>query len=52
LGQATQNTQKGEYHKVRHGPKILALVDVAKVRGKAKHCERMFTVLTNKLYEI
>jgi hypothetical protein len=52
LGQATQNTQKGEYHKVRHGPKILALVDVAKVCGKARHCERMFTVLKNKLYEI
>jgi len=52
LRQATQNTQKGEYHKIRHGLKILALVDVGKVCSKARHCERMFTVLRNKLHEV
>jgi hypothetical protein len=51
LIQATQNTQKGEYHKIRHGPKILALVDVSKVRNRARHCDRMFTTLTNKIGE-
>jgi len=51
LRQATQNTQKGEYHKIRHGPKILASVDVAKVRSRARHCERMFTILESKLDE-
>lgn len=48
---ATQNTQKGEYHKIRHGPKILASVDVARVRNRARHCERMFTILESKLDE-
>ena len=51
LRQATQNTQKGEYHKIRHGPKILALVDVGKVRNRARHCDRMFTTLSNKISE-
>jgi len=48
---ATQNTQKGEYHKIRHGPKILALLDVSRVRNRARHCERIFTILKNKLEE-
>jgi hypothetical protein len=51
LRQATQNTQKGEYHKIRHGPKILALVDIGKVRNRARHCDRMFTILSNKISE-
>ncbi len=48
---ATENTQKGEYHKIRHGPKILASIDVAKVCSRARHCERMFTILRSKLDE-
>ena len=48
---ATQKTQKGEYHKIRHGPKILGQVDVNKVRNRAHHCERMFATLSNKLSE-
>ncbi len=48
LIQATRNTQKGEYHKIRHGPKILALVDVNKIRNRARHCDRMFTTLVTK----
>ena len=51
LIQATRDTQKGEYHKIRHGPKILALVDVNKIRNRAQHCERMFTTLSNKIGE-
>ncbi len=51
LTQATQNTQKGEYHKILHGPKILGLVDVSKVRNRARHCNRMFTTLSNKIGE-
>ncbi len=51
LIQATRNTQNGEYHKIRHGPKILALVDVSKIRTRARHCERMFTTLSNKIGE-
>ncbi len=48
---ATQNTSKGEYHQIRHGPKILALLDVDKVRSRAQHCERMFAILLKKLTE-
>ncbi|HUL29870.1 MAG TPA: DUF4276 family protein [Thermodesulfobacteriota bacterium] len=51
LVEATRNTQRGEYHKIRHGPKILALVDVSKVRNRAQHCDRTFTTLSNKIGE-
>ena len=51
LMQATKDTQKGEYHKIRHGPKVLALVDVSKIRNRAQHCDRMFTILSNKIGE-
>jgi hypothetical protein len=51
LKKATQNTQKGEYHKIRHGPKILALVDRQKVRSRARHCDRLFSVLERRLTE-
>ncbi len=52
LVRATRNTQKGEYHKIRHGPKILALADVSKVRNRARHCDRMFKTLSNKIGEM
>ena len=45
LKAATRNTTKGEYHKIRHGPKILAMLDIHKVRGMAPHCNRLFNVL-------
>ncbi|MBC7908942.1 MAG: DUF4276 family protein [Pyrinomonadaceae bacterium] len=46
---ATRNTKPGEYHKIRHGPKILALLNVTKVRKAAAHCERLFSTLEEKL---
>ncbi len=49
LKAATKNTTKGEYHKIRHGPRILAQLDVAKVRKAAAHCNRLFTTLADKL---
>jgi hypothetical protein len=45
LTQATRRTQKGEYHKLRHGPKLLALLAPAKVRARARHCDRLFSFL-------
>jgi hypothetical protein len=51
LREATRDTQKGEYHKIRHGPKILALVDVSKVRNRAQHCDRLFVTLSTKINE-
>ncbi len=49
LSNATKNTQKGEYHKTRHGAKILELINPLKVREAAPHCERLFAVLINNI---
>jgi hypothetical protein len=48
---ATQDTQKGVYHKIKHGPKILALVNAQLVRQASMHCERFFSVLISKMSE-
>jgi hypothetical protein len=39
----------GEYHKVKHGTKLLELIDPAKVRKAARNCDRMFSVILGKL---
>ena len=49
LETATQQTQKGQYRKIQHGADLLSRVDTEIVRGKAPHCDRMFTTLTTKL---
>lgn len=49
LKDATRNTSKGEYHKTRHGFKILGQLDVAKVRKVAPHCDRFFKTLLEKM---
>ncbi len=45
LANATRNTQKGEYHKTRHGAKLLELINPNKVRESAPHCERLFVTI-------
>jgi len=45
LTAATRHTQKGEYHKIQHGPRILAMLDAGKVRQRATHCNRLFDTL-------
>ena len=45
LKDATRNTTKGEYHKIRHGPDILAHADPTVVCGRASHCRRLFETL-------
>jgi len=45
LANATRNTKKGEYHKIRHAPNLLMRVDPAKVRTRAENCERLFKAL-------
>ncbi|VXD13785.1 conserved hypothetical protein [Planktothrix serta PCC 8927] len=47
LNRATQITQKGRYHKIKHGPKILEKIDVSIVRKKAPYCDRLFRRITN-----
>lgn len=49
LKTATRNTSKGEYHKMKHGPAILAQLEVARVRAAAVHCDRLFTTLIKKI---
>jgi hypothetical protein len=49
LKRATRNTPKGEYHKIKHGPKLLGQVDVSKVRKAAPHCDRLFVTLEGKM---
>jgi hypothetical protein len=49
LKEATRRTQKGEYHKIRHGPRILEMLDSAMVCGKAFHCSRLFDTVNKVL---
>lgn len=49
LAAATRDTQKGAYHKTKHGFKILGELDPAKVRAAAPHCERLFAVLLDQI---
>ena len=43
---ATNKTSKGKYHKTRHAPKLLALLDIDKVRKASPSCDRLFTTVT------
>lgn len=45
LKSATRKTQKGEYHKIRHGHGILKQLNADKVRSAARHCELLFATL-------
>jgi len=49
LKDATRNTSKGEYHKTRHGFKILEQLEAAKIRRAAPHCDRLFKILNEKM---
>jgi Domain of unknown function (DUF4276) len=49
LKQASRNTQPGEYQKIRHGAKLLAMLDSAKVRKASPHCDRLFSELKVKI---
>jgi hypothetical protein len=49
LKAATRKTGKGEYHKIQHASKLLALLEVDKVRQAAPHCDRLFTILIQKM---
>lgn len=51
LKEATKNTQKGEYHKIRHGAKILELINPQFVRTAAPNCKRLFDIIHEKLDE-
>jgi hypothetical protein len=44
LRNATNQTQKGEYHKIRHAH-VLAGIRPERVRARCKHCERLFSTI-------
>lgn len=45
LAAATRDTGKGRYHKTRHAPALLALLNPAQVRAAAPACANLFTAL-------
>lgn len=49
LKNSTSKTQKGAYHKIKHGPAILESLDPERVRARAPHCERLFVTLEKAL---
>ncbi|MEH2323716.1 MAG: DUF4276 family protein [Nostoc sp.] len=49
LEAATRRTEKKKYHKTRHAPKLLALLNVARVCQASTYCDRLFTTLTARM---
>ena len=49
LKRATQKTQKGAYHKIKHAGDLLKRIDPRKARKKCRHCERLFSVLNRAM---
>lgn len=51
LKQATQETQKGAYHKnkIKHASDLLKRIDPKKVRKKCRHCDRLFSMLNHAM---
>ena len=45
LAQATNATQKGVYHKIRHAGELLKRIDHRKVRQRCPSCNRLFDTL-------
>lgn len=45
LRRATEKTQKGRYHKIRHAGELLARIDVEKVQSRCPHCKQLFDSL-------
>jgi hypothetical protein len=45
LERASRHTQKGEYHKTKHGFVLLALIEPERVRGASAHASLLFEYL-------
>ena len=45
LRQATQDTSKGRYHKIKHASDLLRRIDVSAVTSRCGHCKRLVDVL-------
>jgi hypothetical protein len=46
---ATRHTQKGRYHKIRHGADLIARLNPAVVRQKAHHCDRLLLQIETEI---
>ena len=42
LSEATKDTQKGRYHKIRHASDLLKRIDAEIVKVRCCHCQRLF----------
>jgi hypothetical protein len=51
LANATKNTQKGEYHKTKHGAKLLEIINPQKIRQASLHCDRLFETISKIISE-
>ena len=49
LKTAIAKTNKNEYHKIKHGAKLLELINPQKVRKAAPHCEKLFTAISEAI---
>ncbi|NQU04838.1 MAG: DUF4276 family protein [Calditrichaeota bacterium] len=49
LNNATKRTQKGKYHKINHGCKLLEKINPDIVCEKAPHCDRLFKYLGSQI---
>jgi hypothetical protein len=45
LENATKNTKKGRYHKIKHGSDLLARISPETVKQKCPHCKRLFDIV-------
>ncbi len=49
LENATRATQKGRYHKIQHGTKLLEKINPTTVRSRAPYCNLLFEKLKEKI---
>ena len=49
LQEATKATAAGEYHKIKHGAKLLTKISPPKVKAAAPHCRQLFTDIADAI---
>lgn len=49
LAKATRSTKTDHYERIRHGAKLLAVIDSAKVRQQCPACDRLFKTLATAM---
>ena len=49
LKKATRNTNDAQYEKIKHGAKLLAVIDSKRVRQQCPSCDRLFNTLADAI---